>query len=91
MLLSKSDNGWELRTIARGSLSCENYKYNSEEIDRIEQMLKSRFDNQMKEEHIMVSYDNWSGVFIMQIPGFQSDSSDDIMKLIFAFLSEEDN
>ena len=44
----------------------------------------------MKKEHIIVSYDNWSGVFIMQMNGFSTESSDEIIKEIFVYLSDSD-
>lgn len=88
MLYHKSENGWELDTIANDHLSCDNFYLKPEHIDRIEQMLQLKFGDKMKKEHIMVSYDNWSGVFIMQIPGFNTDSSDNVIKEIYKFLSE---
>ncbi len=43
----------------------------------------------MKKAHIYVSYDNWSGVFIMHIPGFKSPKGDELIREIYAFLSKE--
>ncbi len=88
MLCRKSENGWKLDTIANKHLSCENYNLKPGHIDRIEQILQPEFGDKMKKEHIEVSYDNWSGVFIMQMPGFNTDSSDDVIKEIYEFLSE---
>lgn len=41
----------------------------------------------MTKEHIIIGYDNWSGVFIMQMPGVNTRSSDDVIKKIYDFLS----
>lgn len=67
MILAKSNNGWELHTIANGRLSCENFNLMPDDIERIEKKLQPEFESSMKNEHIMISYDNWSGVFIMQM------------------------
>ena len=87
MRLEKSHNGWELLTIADGSLSCENYDLLPEHIDRIEKMLRPEFGRSMKKNRIMVDYDNWSGVFIMQMPGIHTKSSDRVIKKIYVYLS----
>ena len=89
MLLDKSKNGWELRTIANGHLSCENDKLLPNDIDRIKKVLKPKFMDIMKKEHIMVSYDNWSGVFIMQSVGIKTGSADIVIKEIYEFLANE--
>lgn len=90
MILAKSNNGWELHTIANGRLSCEHFNLMPDDIERIEKMLQPEFENSMKNEHIMISYDNWSGVFIMQMPSYQTCSSDDVIKKIYTFLSNSD-
>ena len=87
MLYKKSENGWELCTIANGHLSCDNFDLKVDDIDKVENVLRPKFGEIMKKEHIMVSYDNWSGIFIMQMPGFSTDSSDDIINEIFVYLT----
>lgn len=82
MILAKSNNGWDLHTIANGRLSCENYNLMPDDIERIEKILQPEFESSMKNENIMISYDNWSGVFIMQMSRSQTYSSDDIIKKI---------
>lgn len=86
----KSANGWELAKIASGSLSCENFNLGPDDINRIEELLKPGFLERMKETHVCVSYDNWSGVFINPLPGFESRRADALIKEIYAFLSETD-
>lgn len=90
MLIKKSKNGWELCTISNDHLSCDNFNLSSDDIDRIKQILQPEFGSLMKKEHIIIGYDNWSGVYIMQNPGFQTGSSDDVIKKIYDFLSRAD-
>lgn len=90
MLLEKSNNGWELHTITNGRLSCEHFNLMPDDIERIEKILQPEFESSMKNEHIIISYDNWSGVFIMQLPGVETYSSDDVIKKIYDFLSNSD-
>ena len=87
-IISKSDNGWELHTVANGSLSCENSKLDSNDIDVVEKMILPEFGERMKKEHVFVSWDNWSGVFIMALPGSNTDNSDKLIKEIFERLAE---
>ena len=87
-IISKSDNGWELHTVANGSLSCENSKLDSNDIDVVEKMILPEFGERMKKEHVFVSWDNWSGVFIMALPGLNTDKSDKLIKEIFERLAE---
>lgn len=87
-IISKSDNGWELHTVANGSLSCENSKLDSNDIDVVEKMILPEFGERMKKEHVFVSWDNWSGVFIMALPGLNTDNSDKLIKEIFERLAE---
>ena len=82
-IISKSDNGWELHTVANGSLSCENSKLDSNDIDVVEKMILPEFGERMKKELVYVSWDNWSGVFIMALPGLNTDNSDKLIKEIF--------
>lgn len=90
MLLAKSNNGWELHTITNGRLSCDNFNLMPDDIERIEKMLQPEFGSSMKNEHIIISYDNWSGVFIMQMSRVETNSSDDVIKKIYDFLSNSD-
>lgn len=90
-IISKSDNGWELHTVANGSLSCENSKLDSNDIDVVEKMILPEFGERMKKEHVFVSWDNWSGVFIMALPGLNTDTSDKLIKEIYEWLAENDN
>ena len=87
MLYKKSENGWELCTIANGHLSCDNPTLKADDIDSVEKLLMAKFGESMENEHIIVSYDNWSGVFVMQMTGFNTDSSDEIINGIFVYLS----
>lgn len=90
MLLAKSNSGWELHTIANGRLSCEHFNLMPDDIERVEKMLQPEFESAMKNEHIIIGYDNWSGVFIMQNAGKETNSSDDVIKKIYDFLSNSD-
>lgn len=90
MLVMKSNNGWQLQTIANGHLSCEHFDLVPDDIDRIEQKLLPEFGDLMKKERIIVSYDNSSGIFIMQMPGVNTDSSDNVIKEIYNYLSGSD-
>ena len=90
-IISKSNNGWELHTVANGSLSCENSKLDSNDIDVVEKMILPEFGERMKKEHVFVSWDNWSGVFIMALPGLNTDTSDKLIKEIYEWLAENDN
>ena len=90
MRIKKSKNGWELCTITNDKLSCDNFNLSSDDIDRIKEMLQPKFGSLMKKERIMIGYDNWSGVFIMQMPGVNTRSSDDVIKKIYDFLSRSD-
>lgn len=90
MHYQKNENGWELCTLANGHLSCDNFNLTADDIDRVEELLRPKYGKIMKKEHIMVSYDNWSGIFIMQMPGCKTDTSDDIINEIYAFLSDPD-
>ena len=90
-IISKSDNGWELHTVANGSLSCENSKLDSNDIEIVEEMMMPEFGERMKKEHVFVSWDNWSGVFIMALPGLNTDNSDKLIKEIYEWLAENDN
>ena len=38
----------------------------------------------------MVSWDNWSGIFIIQMPGMNTDSSNAIIREIYKFLACDD-
>ena len=87
--ISKSSNGWELKVLADGSLSCDNFNLGCDDIDTVYCVLKKQFEKRMKKAHIYVSYDNWSGVFIMHIPGFKSPKGDELIREIYAFLSKE--
>ena len=87
-IISKSDNGWELHTVANGSLSCENSKLDSNDIDVVGKMILPEFGERMKKEHVFISWDCWSGVFIMALPGLNTDTSDKLIKEIFERLAE---
>ena len=88
-IISKSNNGWELHTVANGSLSCENSKLDSKDIDVVEKMILPEFGERMKKEHVFISWDCWSGVFIMALPGSNTDNSDKLIKEIFERLAEK--
>ena len=85
---SNNIKGWELHRIADGNLSCENFSLNCDDIDRIERTLKPVFGERMKKAHIMVSYDNWSGVYIMHMPGTRTKEAERLIGEIYDFLKE---
>lgn len=93
MLIAKSENGWELHTISNGKLSCEKYDLDATkpDIDRVENDIRQKFGNIIDKEKIMVSWDNWSGIFIMQMPGMITDSSDAVIREIYNFLACDDS
>lgn len=89
MLIAKSKNGWELHTIEDGKLSCENFcMESSEEIVQVEHLIQQNFGNIMKEEGIIVGWDNWSGTYIMQMPGKNTDSSNEVIREIYESLAD---
>lgn len=90
MLIEKSKNGWELCTISNDKLSCDNFNLEATDIDRVESSILQKFGSIIKEEGIMVSWDNWSGIFIMQMPGINTDSSDFLIREIYEFLANSD-
>ena len=90
MYYQKSKNGWVLCELSDRNKSCEKYSLNADDADRVEELLAPVFGERMKKEHIMISYDNWSGVYIMNIPGFGSETSDKLIKEIFIYLSQRD-
>ena len=87
-LISKDISGWELHKIADGSLSCENPKLTASDVSKIDNIIRTEFAGRIKEDHVIVSYDNWSGVFIMHCPGKKTRESDKIIKDIYGFLIE---
>ena len=89
-MISRSANGWKLIRIANGCLSCENSDLDTDDIRRVEEKLKPRYKKAMQEYNVFVSYDNWSGVFIMQMPGFEYPKADRLIEDIYAFLSDID-
>jgi len=87
-IISKSPNGWRLSVIANGSLSVNNDSLIDDDIERIEELLRPEFEPRMKKEHVFVSYDNWSGVFIMYLADGKSKEADELIKEIYAFLKD---
>lgn len=91
MLIDKSENGWELHRISNGKLSCENYSIESvDDIEMVRNRIQHKFGHVINEEGIIVSWDNWSGTYIMQMPGMDTDSSELVIKEIYKFLSGEE-
>ena len=91
MLIDKNENGWELHRISNGKLSCENYSLeSSDDIEKVRSCIQQKFGDILKEEGIIVSWDNWSGTYIMQMPGMDTDSSELVIKEIYEFLSGEE-
>lgn len=92
MLIAKSENGWELHTIINGKLSCDKFDLDASkaDIDRVENDIRQKFGNIIDAEGIIVSWDNWSGTYIMQMPGMDTDSSELVIKEIYKFLSGEE-
>lgn len=93
MLIAKSENGWELHTISNGKLSCEKFDLDAtkKDIDRVKSYIRQKFGNIIDEEGIMVSWDNWSGIFIMQMPGKNTDSAAGVIREIYKFLACDDS
>ena len=92
MLIAKSENGWELHTINNGKMSCEKFdlEVSLSDINKIKSYIRQKFGNIIDEEGIIVSWDNWSGIFVMQMPGMNTNSSDDIIRQIYKLLAYED-
>jgi len=89
--VSNDISGWKLCKIANGSLSCENPKLNENDISTVMETVHSKFGERMKEENVFVSYDNWSGVYLMAIPGKSTQKSDKLIKDIYELLIEQNN
>lgn len=92
MRIAKSENGWELHTIANGKLSCDKYDLDvtTTDINSVQNDICQKFGDVIDQEGIMVSWDNWSGIFIIQMPGMNTDSSDAVIREIYKFLASED-
>ena len=88
--VSNDLSGWKLCKIANGSLSCENPKLNENDISTVMETVQSKFGERMKDENVFVSYDNWSGVYLMAIPGKSTLKSDKLVKDIYEFLIEQE-
>ena len=86
---TNNTKGWELHRIADRSLSCENFSLNCDDIDRIESILKPVFGKRMEKARVLVSYDNWSGVYIMEMPGNKTKEAEMLIKDIYDFLKEQ--
>ena len=89
-LVSEDISGWKLCKIADGSLSCENSKLNENDISKVKETIQSKFGERMKKESVFVSYDNWSGIYLMAIPGKTTRKSDKLVKDIYEFLIEQE-
>ena len=91
MLIDKSENGWELHRISNGKLSCESYSLeSSDDIEMVRNRIQQKFGHVINEEGIIVSWDNWSGTYIMQMPEMDTDSSELVIIEIYKFLSGEE-
>ena len=88
-LVSKDISGWELCKLTDGSLSCENSKLDENDVSAIEETIQSKFGVRIKKDNVFVSYDNWSGIYIMAIPGKTTQNSDKLIKEIFEFLIKQ--
>jgi hypothetical protein len=88
--VSNDLSGWKLSKIVDGSLSCENPNLNENDISTVMKTVQSKFGERMKEENVFVSYDNWSGVYFMAIPGKSTQKSDKLIKDIYEFLIEQE-
>lgn len=75
-----------LFTMPNGHLSCDNPSLSPEDTDSVEKLLFPIFGEDMKREHIMAAYDNWSGVFIMQNVGFDTGDPDRVIERIAEYL-----
>ena len=87
--VSENISGWKLCKIANGSLSCENPKLNENDIPAVMETVQSKYSERMKKENVFVSYDNWSGIYFMAIPGKTTQKSDKLIKDIYEFLIEQ--
>lgn len=84
---------WKLEKIADGNLSCDNFELDSSRIKDIEETLIKAFGKQIKQEKIFISWDCWSGIFIMLIPGCDNfESSNKVIEKIYeCLISTEGN
>ncbi|MBD5146499.1 MAG: hypothetical protein HDT21_11425 [Ruminococcus sp.] len=82
---------WNIFELANGHLSCENISLGSQDIDKIEEIIEKHFGaGILRRRKIYVSYDCWSGVYIMPVwygvsEEIRSDS-DEFVKEIYEFL-----
>ncbi|MBP5310959.1 MAG: hypothetical protein J6W58_04530 [Lachnospiraceae bacterium] len=89
-MISRSANGWELIRISNKRLSCDNQKLSADDIRRIEDILKDKFEKKMEKRNVYVSHDSFSGVFIMQMPGRKFPKADRLIKEIYEYLKDTD-
>lgn len=84
-------NNWKIYISANGELSIENASKSEIDIENIENNLKQRFADRLRVEHIMISWDCWSGIFIMQNVGFEyTKSTELLLQEIYDFLRLDD-
>ena len=85
------NNNWEIVKLASGRLSIDNYSKSETEIENIENNLQKRFFDRLKDENIVVMWDCWSGIFIMQNVGFEyTKSTELLLQEIYDFLNSDD-
>lgn len=83
-------NDWELLRIANGQLSCENSNKKEKDLEVIEEELKKQFNKRLLDEHIVIMWDCWSGVFIMQNAGFDyTNLTEQLLLDIFDYLKQK--
>ena len=88
--VSENVSGWKLCKIANGSLSCENPKLDENDIPAVMETVQSKYSERMKKQNVFISYDNWSGIYLMAIPGKTTQKSDKLIKEIYEFLIEQE-
>lgn len=85
---------WKLFKIANGHLSCENLDLESTDIEEVEYIIENHFGaGILRRREILVSWDCWSGVFIMSSSLSEEGMSegDEFVKEIYEFLNGSEN
>lgn len=78
-------------------MSCENSSLEASDINKIEEIIENRFGaGILRRRKILLSWDCWSGVFIMHmpLPSLSEESmseSDEFIKEIYEFLKNSEN
>lgn len=85
--MTRREKMWILQKIANGNMSCENSDLDSLQIEEVEKLLINEFGEKIEDEHILISWDCWSGIYIMLNPGFDNyESSNSLIERIYQLL-----